>query len=109
MELESDLKGVFDKFKKVDRVKRLMGSFVITFNEEFTKYTDAIAQNDYNLAQKAIHTIKGASGNIGLMQLHELCVEIDQKLKKNQEADYSSYGNEVKEIFDKAKKEYEEI
>ena len=105
MELKSDLKGVFDKFKKADRVKKLIDSFIATFDEEFAKYKNAIEQNDYDLAQKAIHTIKGVSGNIGLVQLHELCVEIDRKLKDNQEADYVEYGNRAKEFFEQIKTE----
>jgi len=44
----------------------------------------ALDFNDFNLAEQLAHSTKGASGNIGAMELHHLAGELEKTIKENQ-------------------------
>jgi two-component system sensor histidine kinase/response regulator len=43
----------------------------------------ALDFNDFNLAEQLAHSTKGASGNIGAMELHHLADELEKTIKEN--------------------------
>lgn len=66
---------------------------------------DIIAGHNERNAKKlhvAAHTLKGSSGNVGAKRLAEICMEIE-------EASETEIGNEVGELIEKVKTEFERI
>ena len=55
----------------------------------------AVEEGDTDTAAKAAHSIKGASGNLGIMDIYELAKTIEAELRNNNVA---SASNQLKEL-----------
>lgn len=58
--------------------KRLVESFVNDTPKLLMKLEDAIAAQDWKMASKHAHAVKGSAGNFGARRLVALCLEIEQ-------------------------------
>lgn len=58
--------------------RRLVETFVTETPKQLAKLDDAIAAQDWLLASKHAHTVKGSAGNFGARRLVALCLEIEQ-------------------------------
>lgn len=56
---------------ELDEFKELAALFVETALADADKAFSAAQENDAETASRAVHSIKGASGNLGFMEIHE--------------------------------------
>jgi len=56
---------------ELDEFKELAALFVDTALADADKALSAAQENDAETASRAVHSIKGASGNLGFMEIHE--------------------------------------
>lgn len=57
-------------------------------DENYILFINAMAINDYANALRAIHTLKGVSGNLSMIKLYEACSEMVTALRNGREYDY---------------------
>jgi HPt (histidine-containing phosphotransfer) domain-containing protein len=62
----------------------IFGLFVETGRTDLETIQSAIEEMNASEVERAAHSFKGASGNIGLMDLYEIAAEIVQKARNNQ-------------------------
>ena len=71
------------------------------FVEDFSQYDETVAQilkqGDTEQAHRKVHQLKGTAGNIGAIELHEICEIFDRQLKKG-EIDQSTWQR-WREVF----------
>lgn len=60
-----------------DEYRELVELFVDSGSAEFSKLKDAVSTNDLEQIRRSAHTIKGAAGNLGLMDVHEEAKKIE--------------------------------
>jgi HPt (histidine-containing phosphotransfer) domain-containing protein len=60
---------------------RLLYGFKEKFKAEDVKIQALLEQNQLDEAQRSLHTLKGSSGNLGVMPLHEASAILDAQLK----------------------------
>lgn len=83
-----DQKGAMERFaNNIVLYKKYLFKFHTDLNMSNT--IDAFAQKDYQQAYFNVHTLKGTSGNLGLVKVFEVTSTISMLLKegKNQEAE----------------------
>ncbi|MCG6879493.1 MAG: Hpt domain-containing protein [Deltaproteobacteria bacterium] len=81
-----------------DEYLELADLLVDTGMVDLSKMESAIAAGDTDAAAKAAHSIKGASGNLGIMDIYELTKTIEAELRNNNVA---SALNQLKEVREK--------
>ena len=62
----------------------LIGLFIETGMSDLNKLQSAIREGSAEKAVSAAHSIKGAAGNLGLMELYEAAKEIEDKARDGQ-------------------------
>ncbi|MBP2701585.1 TMAO reductase system sensor histidine kinase/response regulator TorS [Photobacterium lucens] len=75
--LGSDLKVLGEA-----QVKQLIHLFGESSSQTLTKLQQAIEDNNLQDVAKDAHTLKGAAGTMGLMQLHQICLEFEKGAKE---------------------------
>ncbi|PSV22480.1 TMAO reductase system sensor histidine kinase/response regulator TorS [Photobacterium leiognathi subsp. mandapamensis] len=75
--LGSDLKVLGEA-----QVKQLIHLFGDSSSQTLTKLQQAIEDNNLQDVAKDAHTLKGAAGTMGLMQLHQICLEFEKGSKE---------------------------
>jgi diguanylate cyclase (GGDEF)-like protein len=78
---------------------RLLQKFLKQLNGEFSTIDKNVIRNDEN-AKTLIHTLKGASGNLGAKNLYAICQVIDKKYKLNEMVLSSDIEELTKAILD---------
>jgi len=68
---------------------------------EFASLEEAIANNDYEHAERYAHSIKGITGNLSLPLLFEKSTQLMNELKKNtyDETTYEEYKNALQQTL----------
>jgi len=66
-----------------DEYRELVDLFIMTGSADFQKIKDGLAANDVDLVVRSAHTIKGASGNLGLMAVSETAKFIEDQAVEN--------------------------
>ncbi|MFQ5486235.1 MAG: Hpt domain-containing protein [Desulfobacterales bacterium] len=74
----------------------LLELFIETGMSDLEKLQSAISAGDSEQARGAAHSLKGAAGNIGLMELYDLAKEIEKKAIDGQLQTISEASNELK-------------
>ena len=74
-----------------DEYLELIELFIETGGADFQKIESSLANNDADQVMRSAHTIKGAAGNLGLMEMSELAKLIEENA-----------GNDTLEGLDKA-------
>jgi len=67
----------------VEDIKELLELYVETTTSDLAQLKGAIETKDDELAHAKAHSIKGASGNLGLDEMYELAKEIDDLARVN--------------------------
>ncbi|OEU70058.1 MAG: hypothetical protein BA863_01635 [Desulfovibrio sp. S3730MH75] len=67
----------------VEDVEELFELYVETTTSDLAELRGAIEAKDEQLAHAKAHSIKGASGNLGLDEMYELAKEIDDHARVN--------------------------
>ena len=62
----------------------LIKKFVLKYpgDPSFNQLKDALAAQDWELAFRASHTLKGVAGTLGITSVHRKAAELDQALKE---------------------------
>jgi histidine phosphotransfer protein HptB len=68
---------------EVDEYRELVELFVDTGSTDFHKIKEALEQRDADLVMRSAHTIKGAAGNLGLMEVSETAKIIEDTARDN--------------------------
>ena len=76
--------------------KRLLGRFV--GDDLYSELEGFIMSGNLDDATRQAHSIKGVSGNLSLMKLNSISIELERLLKEK--ADYSSQLSEMKQVYD---------
>jgi len=74
--------------------------FIETSRSDLDKLQGAIEAGDAEKISSTAHSLKGACGNLGFMELHEIAGEIVEKARINQLKGISESFKELKEKFD---------
>ncbi|NNG01937.1 MAG: Hpt domain-containing protein [Desulfobacteraceae bacterium] len=83
-----------------DEFRELAELFVETGRDDFIKLNDAISNKDTDQIRTTAHTLAGAAGNLGLMDIHEPAKKIEMDAINNREDDLASLAAVVKERMD---------
>ena len=67
----------------VEDIRELLELYVETTTSDLAQLKGAIEAKDAQLAHAKAHSIKGASGNLGLAEVYELAREIDDQARAN--------------------------
>ena len=67
----------------VEDIRELLELYVETTTSDLAQLKGAIETKDAELAHAKAHSIKGASGNLGLDEMYELAKEIDDRARAN--------------------------
>ena len=69
---------------EVDEYRELIELFIDTGAADFQKIQDALAGRNADQILRSAHTIKGAAGNLGLMDVSATAKTIEEGASKNQ-------------------------
>ena len=72
---------------EVDEYKELIELFIATGSADFHKIQEGMAGHDAEQVMRSAHTIKGAAGNLGLMEVSETARVIEDNARNNQLGD----------------------
>ncbi len=67
----------------LDEFKELLELFVDTSTADLDKALSAVDAKDTETAARAIHSIKGASGNLGFMEIYEAARKLEADARDN--------------------------
>jgi len=94
-----DIKALADNLGlEEDEYLELADLLVDTGMVDLANMESAVKAGDPDAAAKAAHSIKGASGNLGIMDIYELSKAIEAELRNN---NLESIQGQLKEIRDK--------
>ena len=69
---------------EVDEYLELIELFIDTGAADFQKIQEALTTSDSDQVMRSAHTIKGAAGNLGLMDVSETAKIIEESANKHQ-------------------------
>ena len=89
---DSNTEQVFDRAALLDRLGgsvELLPQFIKLFKESYTTNSTALRQSladgDWTTAARHAHSIKGASANVGALQVHVAALHLEKALKEQDE------------------------
>lgn len=71
-------------FLEESEYRDLIGLFIETSIYDLKVFKSAVQAKDAEQASRAIHSIKGAADNLGLLELHEMVKNIEMDISNNQ-------------------------
>ncbi len=94
----------------VEQLKQLLGDdfekLVTAFDEDNRKLLDAIddfiQSNDADAVARQLHSLKGASANIGASQLSSTCQQLEQEARSGDLSNAKQLLADVREQFEEA-------
>jgi histidine phosphotransfer protein HptB len=69
---------------EVDEYRELIELFIDTGSADYKKIEEALAGGNSDQVMRSAHTIKGAAGNLGLMDVSDTAKTIEDSASKNQ-------------------------
>lgn len=115
-ELETEIPR-FD-FSVINSLKEMVGDeMLLSVFEDFEKEAQeqikntkaAYLSNDVQQIQQELHTLKGNSGTIGLMKIHEISKQIETPAKKGNLEHFEPLFEELQKEFVTFQKEYKKL
>ena len=85
---------------EIDEYKELIELFIDTGSTDFLKIQDALAKSDAEQIMRSAHTIKGAAGNLGLLDVSEVAKSIEESASANELEALSQAVHTLKTQFD---------
>jgi HPt (histidine-containing phosphotransfer) domain-containing protein len=85
---------------EVDEYKELIELFIDTGSDDFLKIQQAMVNSDADQVMRSAHTIKGAAGNLGLLDVSEVARTIEEGAINNRLETLSTAVNTLKTQFD---------
>lgn len=83
-----------------DEYKELVDLFVMTGGSDFETLQSALAEGDADTVMRSAHTIKGAAGNLGLMDVSAVAKVIEYRAMKNNLTDLAQTVETLKSQLD---------
>jgi HPt (histidine-containing phosphotransfer) domain-containing protein len=83
-----------------DEYRELIELFVETGMTDFDKLKQAVETDDMEQIAQSAHTIAGASGNLGLMDMHKVAKQIELQAGENKKEKLAHATQELKLMFD---------
>ncbi|BBO90283.1 Hpt domain-containing protein [Desulfosarcina ovata] len=80
--------------------RELVELFMQTGMADYNQLKAALDEGDAGQVARSAHTISGASGNLGLMQVHEVAKRVEQAANENQMADLPADVATLRGFFD---------
>ena len=91
----------------VEDIRELLELYVETTCSDLAELKGAIEAKDAQLAHAKAHSIKGASGNLGLSEISELAKEIDDRARANSLDGLNEMIQVLEENFNSLVKDFE--
>ena len=91
----------------VEDIRELLELYVETTTSDLAQLKGAIETKDAELAHAKAHSIKGASGNLGLDEMYELAKEIDDPARANSLDGLKNIVQVLQETFNSLVEEFE--
>ena len=92
-----DIKALADNLGlEEDEYLELADLLVETGMVDLSNMESAVKAGDSDAAAKAVHSIKGASGNLGIMDIYELAKAVEGELRNNNLAGIDSQLKEIR-------------
>lgn len=82
-----------------DEFRELIDLFMETGKDDYDSLQTALASGDGATASRHAHTLSGASGNLGLMDLHAAAKSIELAANNNQLEEASAQAAGMAEMF----------
>ena len=93
-----DIKALADNLGlEEDEYLELADLLVETGMVDLSNMESAVKAGDSDAAAKAAHSIKGASGNLGIMDIYELSKAVETELRNNNLTGIDSQLKEIRE------------
>ncbi len=83
-----------------DEYRELIELFIVTGTADFEKIQTAMAAKDADTVMRSAHTIKGAAGNLGLLEVSETAKIIEEQADNNQLDNLTQAVETLKTQFD---------
>lgn len=84
----------------LEDIKELMGLYLETTESDLKELKKAIKTKEIEGVHKSAHSIKGASGNLGLTDLHDTASKINDLARGNSFEGIEAMVDEFSEKFD---------
>jgi HPt (histidine-containing phosphotransfer) domain-containing protein len=113
----SGVGGLFD-MEIVNQLKEMVGvETLLSVYEDFEREAEeqilnaknAFAEKDVKMIQRELHTLKGNSGTIGLMRIHEIVEKIEVPAKTGDLTDFEKNMAVLEKEFEDFRKNYASI
>ena len=92
-----DIKALADDLGlEEDEYLELVDLLVDTGMVDLSNMESAVKTGDTDAAAKAAHSIKGASGNLGMMDIYESAKTVEAKLRNNNLTDINRQLKEIR-------------
>lgn len=93
-----DIKALADNLGlEEDEYLELVDLLVETGMDDLSKMESAVKAGDTEETAKAAHSIKGASGNLGLMDIYELAKSIEAEIRNDRLESIEKLVQEIRE------------
>lgn len=83
-----------------DEYRELIDLFIESGGDDYQKLLDGVAAGDANVVRNSAHTIKGASGNLGLLEVSEVASSIEASAMENNLDDIGEAVEQLKIQFE---------
>ncbi len=82
---DSIIQGITNDLQlDADTASAILDEYIGQLPDEIANLKNSIENNDFTSGAAIAHSIKGASGNLRIMQLHKITAELEQALKNSQ-------------------------
>jgi HPt (histidine-containing phosphotransfer) domain-containing protein len=83
-----------------DEFKELVDLFMETGQSDYATITQAIQDGELAKAARAAHTLAGAAGNLGLMDIHQIAKQIELQANENRTGGLAEVAGKISAMFD---------
>lgn len=94
----ADYEDIMRRFKNKERIDRFLKMFLE--DKSFDMLCSAMAEERYEAAFRAVHTMKGICMNLSLMALYHSCVPLTENLRSG------SPDGDTQRFFEKVMEDY---
>jgi HPt (histidine-containing phosphotransfer) domain-containing protein len=92
-----------------DEIRELLVIFIETSESDIDKLQQAVVEGDAKRAADAAHSIKGASANLGFMDIFSVAKNLEQKARENSLEDLTDEVLIIKDRLSKIEKSIDDI
>jgi HPt (histidine-containing phosphotransfer) domain-containing protein len=83
-----------------DEFKELVALFMETGRSDYATLAQAIQAGELGKAARAAHTLAGAAGNLGLMDIHKIAKKVELQANENRPEGLAEISGQLSAMFD---------